>query len=581
MTPRALTAALIAAVATLVCAPASWAGSFVVQSCGYRPAGGADNAWQFVTNAPAFVTTAPNGCATAGQNENAGLVIREVWGSPPLPPGTRGEWRMTAPGGTTISQVQLWRYLQQWDGSEWRLYGRAADGSFIESAQPFIGSANIGAWSGGGNVTFSGLATGSVAWGLDCNAVDCLVNTGAYGSYKLHAAIYRSQVTVTDNTSPSGGDVSGQVTAGGWLTGTSVAAQLQPGTDSTGVKHARLRVDGTALAGHDYACDFSRATNQGGVMVIDPCPHPTDPLPVSVPISGLGEGEHTVRAETIDAAANTALGPARTFRVDNTPPPAPSVITTDLSTTTSTAQVRWQPASAGQGSAVASVRYQLCTPGGSCGAAQSLDASATSADVTVPGHGSYEVRVWAVDAAGNSSQASPSSAWITYSAPPAADPGTGGGLPAPPPTSPPVTSGPTTTTQPGTSGGQQTGSRQTSSTTRQPATTKSTKTQTPAGTDDADEAQTALADPGLRLLSARRTRGAIVVAGRLTTRPGRATVTVTVRQGERARSYRRTITRGQWRVNVPAPTRSGRATVTVAIGKGRGYRAARTTRIVR
>lgn len=306
-------------------------------------------------------------------------------------------------------------------------------------------------------------------------------------------------------------------------------------------------------------------------MTVDPCPHPSSATTTAVPLAGLAEGSHQVRAETIDAAGNSILGPVHTITVDNTAPTAPQIAQPSYAATNRQVVVTWSAPDPGNGSAIATIKTTLCSSSGVCDTAQDHLSTATGTTITVPTDGDWTVKVWAVDAAGNSSEAAPSTATIQAAAP--APPGGGGSDTPSQPTTPTTPAPPKTptggsTTVPGNTSNQQT------------TTTTARKDKTSSDTD-ADEAADTLMNPRLRIVAARRAGRKITVRGTIDDYLDGTRAIVTVTRGGRTRRYSRTLTGGRFTLRLTVPAGRGATKIRIAIAKTDGYRAASAARTVK
>lgn len=446
-----LTRALISLslIALLILPASAQAGSFEVLSCLDSPTGTVNNAWQNMgASSPALFTSqhcAPNMTFDPGPNVSSvsGLSAAVTINADP-PAGSEAFWRLTAPPGAQITQIAYRRYTGKVDMEHHQPFLRTNTGQVIDGACTI--TMPLGYWchvgdhrTSGSNLslpttraTIGGLSASRLEFGVRCAAVNvCLGGALLHTSW---ASIYASKVTITENTVPSlSVDAShGAWAAQGWLKG-SQEVRVAGATDTVGIKRLRVLVDGQVVATDNRSCDYTYTV---------PCSS-AGPVTIPVDLSSVPEGQRTLTVQATDAAENTTQQ-STTISVDATPPAAPQVAAS--SPQSMAAGQTWSldlthPATSG--SPVTALRYRVCH-NGACSAVQHA-ASATQLSGVFTEPGSYEVRAWAVDAAGNADEntAVTQSFWVLASSAPQGGTAT---PPAPPTAVAPRPAAPATTT---------------------------------------------------------------------------------------------------------------------------------------
>jgi hypothetical protein len=260
--------------------------------------------------------------------------------------------------------------------------------------------------------------------------------------------LYGTTVTINDPTNPSVDAVGGPLFSGGWKRGTVSATATA--SDVTGIKSVRFYSDGALVPGAtiDRAsqCDYS---------TVAPCANPAAGASFALDTSLLSDGSHSIEVAAVDATGtNETKAGGQTVQVDNTAPTKP----THLEVTGGGASASFDVAfdvPAQTHAPVATAMYEACS-GGLCinGSRPASGTSATLTGIALPAGGTYAVKVWLVDAAGNGNYNNAASGSVTYLAPSGGGGGGGGGggsaKPAAPttPTTPTEPSGPPAPTTP-------------------------------------------------------------------------------------------------------------------------------------
>jgi hypothetical protein len=211
---------------------------------------------------------------------------------------------------------------------------------------------------------------------------------------------FQAQATVADITGPAVGILQDNpFTQGAWVRGTQVVAY--DANDNVGVKLAHVVAFGESEGQHSRACDYTRRV---------PCPNGIGQ--VQVDTRGMNEGTQPLQVQAVDTADNSSASAPVTVRVDNTPPGAVPVSLEggDVWRSANDFDVAWQNPVEGDRAPIVAAAWRLCRPAGDqcITGSQQGDGIARVADLAVQGPGSWELRMWRTDAAGNSEVANAS-----------------------------------------------------------------------------------------------------------------------------------------------------------------------------
>jgi hypothetical protein len=318
------TATAVLGLALLAPAPAS-AGTYDVVACNAPGAGGVNNSWTgqatgFGANAPPEPQYFDIFDDCSGARGERGLVARTAVGGDGLVSFLRGaSYQFTAPAGTQITRITVWRFGAKFRGSgdsvdPWFVGAQEGNGNNIGGAfSPDScnnpagqnGVCGFGADGGiGDNAQTYDLATDKVSWLIFCNSTS---GCGRYVGSTSAATIelYGARVTLTDGSAPAL-TTGGTALAGGWRRPREVVSLRA--SDNSGIRSARLEAGGQ-VARVARACDYTRTV---------PC---TDMPAGRLTVPALPDGRHTLRAVVEDAAGNPAAR-THTLLVDGTAPEA-------------------------------------------------------------------------------------------------------------------------------------------------------------------------------------------------------------------------------------------------------------------
>ena len=420
----ALTAAALANLAAIGPVPAN-AGTYVVSACSPLSSPGA---WSEINTAPAGLTAgqACGGPAIGplGIGDQGALYAEDNLGaSSQIANGAAAGWAFTAPPATTITAISYYRALAAYNESRsgrWSFRGqRPAARAVHDPAGRFCSGDSIvcSMPNTQAPVTFSGLSTSGLFFGVTCRIVD---GAGAcIDGGTIHAAqadLYSAQVTLSETAAPTLSQITGSPWGAGVVFGTQPVAFAA--SDPSGIQHDAIRADtGQTLASADQACDFTRA---------QPCPQlPTGSL--SVDTTHVPDGPHTLSLVAVDAAGNASVATSPALVVDNNGPPAPTRLTATPANGNSLAiNLTWtNPAS--PPAPVASATAQLCQA--TCAPPVAVGGAGVG-QLTAPAAGAYTVRLWLLDTAGRGGPQNAAQASVTIpgtTSPPGGSTGGSGG----------------------------------------------------------------------------------------------------------------------------------------------------------
>jgi hypothetical protein len=234
-----------------------------------------------------------------------------------IPNGAQAGWLATAPSGTTISAITYYRslhaYLQQ--SLVPGLWGD--DGTALESCiSPPEGTHECNSLNNQIPVTFTGLDTTSVFFGIRCNLVGgseyCV--PGAPGERHAQADLYSATITLTETSAPTVSSISGAGWSGGVLSGS--VPLVVSASDPSGIASIEVRSTlGAVLATAPQSCDDYLAV---------PCPQLLGAT-LSLDTAVAPDGPQSLIVTVCDAAGNVTTQTSRPVVVDNHPPAPPPV----------------------------------------------------------------------------------------------------------------------------------------------------------------------------------------------------------------------------------------------------------------
>jgi hypothetical protein len=304
--------------------------------------------------------------------------------------GTTAGWRFTTSPDETIVAFQADRYLGAYGDNGW-VPSITASGATLESCTFSFPQDECAVGEPFGNVnSLAGVLqvndASTLTVGITCTGAEGCVP----GATIHHAwvALYGATVTLSETTKPTitsiGGVLWGPGPAGGFHKGTETVSFAA--MDPTGIAQVTLSLDGHPVATATGVCEYTYAI-------------PCQPLAGTLTLNTtqFPDGAHTLTLATVDAAHNESQV-THAITVANTPPPPPLSLqaarqANGLDTVT------W--ANPAHAAPIVGADYQLCPlPGGPCRAPVSIPDNGRLEGIRPPG-GSWAIRVWLADAAGN------------------------------------------------------------------------------------------------------------------------------------------------------------------------------------
>ncbi len=395
-----LSAAVVLVLLAMV--PSAWAGTLTVPVCD-RATGNQNNSWQRFSNDIEHLSTGQVCPPVAGEGESAKVTglfaVDNLTGTGNAALGATAGWRFTAPRGTTIVAFQADRYLGAYGDSGW-VPSLTADGTTLETCTFSYPQTSCMVGEPFGNVNSLGgvLAVNNAS--TLTSAVTCTSPEGCLPGATIHhawAALYGATVTLSETTDPTftsvGGVLWGPGPANGFHKGTETVSFAA--TDPTGISQVTLSLDGQPIATATGVCE-------------DTYPIPCQPLAgmLALNTAQFSDGAHTLTLAAVDAAHNESQVTHAITIANNPPPPPVGLLATRQADGLDT--VTW--ANPAHVAPIVGADYQLCPlPGGSCGTPVSVADTGRLEGIDPP-PGSWEVRVWLTDAAGNIDPATAASA---------------------------------------------------------------------------------------------------------------------------------------------------------------------------
>ena len=268
----------LAVVVLGVAAAPGRAGTYDVPVC--DEADGENNSWKRWNNASAYATS--ERCPSQGSDAGGLYVTTGSSGSTSR--GSGDGWRFTAPDDTTLKSLDFnvtWRRKDNFDAI------LATDKSILRF-YPRTGESGNFARESGDGVGLNGAKY--VQTQVSCGAPSSCSLNEDFGALALRGAT----VEVEDKTEPELDARGGTLSPGGAPTQRGPASVRFDATDNTGIKSARLLIDGNEVDSESYSIDATRPApgdNQfDRTLVVD--------------TRDLSEGAHTAQVRVLDAADN-------------------------------------------------------------------------------------------------------------------------------------------------------------------------------------------------------------------------------------------------------------------------------------
>lgn len=386
----------------LLAAKEASAGKYSVAQCGWHV--GADAGWADSTGGAKFRSDAY--CATppgADPFDGAHLksFTRDGQGTVS---GTRyARWRWDAPESTGITRVSgtWWHALH--DGLEQRLGVANLGGGF----DVFAAAANTDVTPRDFVVGFS-TPMPALEDRLLCARAEskwCSLNPGSW------SAVRAVTITIEDNFPPSS-SIGGEMLAAGWLRGER-KLEYAVHDGGAGIKTTEAMIDGHSVYTHNHPCNTVSVSGELRATTMRPCP--VDRVGY-YPISTLGfsDGPHSVGHCTTDFAANVHCLPGRTISIDNNPPAHPrdlALVGGDGWRRSNDFDPAWANPDQGAASPIGGAFWRITGPAGYDSGAKFVSGHDIRGlkNLFVPRAGTYALRVWLRDEAGNENASSAAS----------------------------------------------------------------------------------------------------------------------------------------------------------------------------
>lgn len=391
---------LLALSVLLLAASEARAEKYAVAQCGWYV--GADATWADTTGGAKFRADA--WCVPpAGADPFAGAhlksLTREGQGSIS---GTRfAGWRWTPPPGTWIAQVRgtWWHALH--DGIEHRLGAINWAGGFEPQLTAAATDTRPREFTKGFSIPVAGFesrllcARGADKW--------CSLESGSW------SALRALTITVEDPEAPTAGITGGDLVAGGWRRGAQGVAFTSSDAGS-GVRFGETLLDGARVGLTEYPCEKAAIGGEWRATRMQPC-LTTVSQSHAISTAGFSDGPHALVHCAADFAANSVCTPARTVLIDNNPPAHPRAAALaggEEWRRVNDFDLGWENPDQGPGSPIAGASWRVT---GAAGYDTGLRFAAgrdrrSLPNLTVPAAGTYDLRVWLRDEAGNEAPAS-------------------------------------------------------------------------------------------------------------------------------------------------------------------------------
>jgi hypothetical protein len=403
-------AALAGAVAASPPAAATTtSGTYTITACSPSTSSGA---WTSVNQATASLTTTnacgavpavgPDDAATNAISTTGALFGEDQIGSTtPVPTGSQAGWGLAVPAGIEITGISYYSSYET-DGGGW-LAGLQVDGvpQGTDCQTNLLHTRPCAFYNNQVPQVETGLTASSLFLGVQCaqveGGVSCLPNSET--SHAVEAALYSAQVTLERTGGPIVQNEGGPLWGSGVVSG--VAPLSFDATDPAGIQDVRvLNQNGSPVLDELQSCTYTQ---------VQACPE----LPagqVEINTAGLPDGAQSVELVLTNAAGDTTVARGPTFVVDNNGPPAPAQLTASAASTTSDViDLAWaNPTSPPQ--PIAAAFEQLCQA--TCADPVQVSAGG-AAQVTAPAAGTYTVRLWLTDIAGQGSATNAATATVT------------------------------------------------------------------------------------------------------------------------------------------------------------------------
>lgn len=392
---------LLAASMLLLAAAKASAGKYQVAQCGWFA--GADANWADTTGGTKFRPDAycvPPPGSDPFDGIHMKSFTRDGQGTVS---GTRfARWRWEAPSSTagiTAVRGTWWHALH--DGMEQRLGGVNWSGAFAPSLSAGDTDTTLRDFSIGFSSPLAAFedrllcARAESKW--------CSLDPGSWSGLRALT------LTVQDDGAPIAAITGGPLVAGGWRRGNQ-GVDVGDTDEGSGVRFGETFIDGNRIALNEYNCNKVQVSGEWRATTMRPCPtHQSTTHYAETQL--LSDGSHSLGHCLVDFAGNRACSAGQTVLVDNNPPVHPRALAVtggegwrrlndfDLS---------WENPDQGPASPIAGAAWRVSASNGyDSGVRFAGGRNLRSLDnVSVPASGTFSLRLWLRDEAGNESEAS-------------------------------------------------------------------------------------------------------------------------------------------------------------------------------
>lgn len=390
---------LLALSVLLLVASKAHAGKYAVAQCGWFA--GADASWADTTGGAKFRPDAwcvPPAGADPFAGAHVKSLTREGQGAVS---GTRfARWRWTAPAGTRITQVRgtWWHALH--DGMEHRLGAVTSGGAF----EPFASAATTDTAPREFTKGFPAPVAAVEGRLLCARGEDkwCSLAQPSWSSLRA--------VTLTlEDISPPAAGIGGELFAGGWRRGPQ-SLSIWGGDLGAGIRFGETFVDGARVALTEWPCAKASIGGEWRATQLQPCPLGPSATQ-AIWTTALSDGPHSVFGCVVDFSGNGGCTPTHRVLVDNNPPAHPRAAALaggEEWRRVNDFDLSWENPDQGPASPVGGASWRVTGETGyDTGTRFAAGRDRRSLpNLTVPAAGSYSLRVWLRDEAGNEAPAS-------------------------------------------------------------------------------------------------------------------------------------------------------------------------------
>jgi hypothetical protein len=354
-------------------------------------------------------------CPPARSTTFSGLVAQDQLGGATLPTGTRGGFTITAPPGTTITQVAARRYFGK-RSRYWQVAVRTAQGQTLETCD-FAPSQALSCARGvdfdpqhhENVVIYPQLSTAGVEFGFICQATPPDSCIGGVNFHGVWMVIYDATVTIDDPALPVLGQPSGVLLGpggpGGWHKGPETVSVRA--SDASGIRRTAITI-GASRQSIDQVCDYTRPR---------PCPPSVDATHAA-DLNVVADGRHQLRVGATDAAGQEKLSDPVELKVDSHAPLRPNGMRAARNKDGSW-RVSWVNPPQGASAPIVAARYAVCRPAPSADCpveGRSVGVDVGELNVRRPqASGRWDALVWLEDEAANQDRRSAARVPLTSS----------------------------------------------------------------------------------------------------------------------------------------------------------------------